>query len=292
MCSLLTTGALTDTRSMTDDESAILKPVFKKRAFKGSFKKQEIVVKSEGSAVEDEGDDVDKQRLNDMRELQLLKKRKAGTDVGGMNKGVKSLKRADTEDAKETGISGDLKSQFSANRRMYDDPIGTVAHKDIMERYVEERLGLIDKAKDEEEGYEDREAALDDQAGVFTGIAEVDLGPIYKQKNIEQTEASLKRMRANRRGNRRSGPEEGYEGRFVKPKTAADYRREEENQAMMKGPFQEEIPTVPLPPSEDAGKEKKEDGERERKPKGRAHYQGPVATDLKRVKDFVSRQKY
>ena len=268
---------------------------FKKRNIKISARKPEVKVKSEDGASEDDDDDVDKQRLSDLRELQHLKKRKAGTDVYGMNKGAKSLKRADAEDAGETGISGDLKSQFSTNRRMYDDPIGTVAHKDIMERYVEEKLGLVEKATDEEERFAEREAALDDQARVFTGIAEVELDPAYKQKNIEETDASLKRMRAMKRGGSdRRGPEEGYEGRFVKQKTAADYRKLEEEQQAMRGEAGqlESVPTVPLPPPENVsgGKSTREAETTCAKP--RRPHTGPVATDLKKVKDFVSRQKY
>lgn len=279
------------------------KPTFKKRGFKGKIRS------SSGPEVKvEEGDegDVDKQKLNDLRLVRELKKRKSGTDVvRGLNKAAKVVKGAGDgggevgESLEVSGISATMKSQFSSNRRMYDDPIGTIAHRDIMERYVEEKLGLVngegDQGASTASSGDRKQGPLqeedNEQAGFYTGIAEVELDESYKLKNIQETEKSLMEMAARRKArDREQGPELGYGGRFHKPKSRADYVEEERRQAEESAP----APSVALPPAQrGAGGEAIEDrvhhdlGDRRHQKRA-----GAGQNDTRMLKNFQARQKY
>ena len=71
--------------------------------------------------------------------------------------------------------------------------------------------------------------------------------------------------------------------------------KEEEKQQATKGKagLIESIPTVPLPPSNDDTEGKRgHEARKEGVGTLKSGYAGPVATDLKKVKEFMSRQKY
>lgn len=296
-------------------KDGVKKPTFKKRGFKGKIRTSGPEVKTE--AGEDALEDVDKQKLDDLRKVRELKKRRAGTDVaGGLNKAAKVAKgdgAGEVGDNQEvSGIGANMKSQFSSNRRMYDDPIGTIAHRDIMERYVEEKLGLVNGGGDQ--GAPSTAASSGDkqqgsggagdedeneQAGFYTGIAEVELDDSYKLKNIQETEKSLREMAARRKAREREqGPELGYNGRFQKPKSRADYVEAERRQAEESAP----APSVALPPGSTKGGEAAEDrrhhtGERKDQQRAgqngeRKHQQRAGQNDTRMLKNFQARQKY
>ena len=289
---------MTDTTG--EEATRAMKPQFKKRGFKGKIRQTEpsIEVKVEEDAF-DVDDSIDKQKLDDLRKLREFKKRKAGTDVtGAMNKAARMVKgRSDSEGIeaqKVSGIGATMKSQFSSNRRMYDDPIGSIAHSDIMEKYVEEKLGLA-KSEDDDglevsatapansvQGINEEE---NEQAGFYTGIAEVELDESYKLKNIQDTEKSLLEMAVKRKlaKEKERGPELGYVGRFIKPKSRADYIEEERREALESAP----APTVALPPGAGSIGEEPQSYKQ-----NKSSHRGHTSSDTRMLMNFKARQKY
>lgn len=289
-----------DEEGGTPSTNGVVKPQFKKRGFKGKIREAcdygGKVKAEEGTNAGD--DDVDKQKLDDLRKVRELKKRRSGTDVaGGMNKAAKAVKgsgEAEGVEGEVSGIGANMKSQFSSNRRMYDDPIGSIAHKDIMEKYVEEKLGLTKSEGDVGVGSSTTESASrrqeggeeeNEQAGFYTGIAEVELDESYKIKNIQETEKSLREMAARRKGamGREKGPELGYGGRFTKPKSRADYIEAERRQALESAP----AATVALPPGEGRAEEQTSNHQY-----NKPLHKGPTSSDTRMLNNYKARQKY
>lgn len=200
--------------------------MFKKRSVKGNIRSTEVV---KGTESDEDEKDVDLSALQSTKLDQTLRKKKAGLDAANvMNKSVRSTAgdSGDNQQVADISIGANMKSQFSSKM------LGTgaaISHENIMEQYVEEALGLRNRADSDvdkgpktveeqlileaktkysgggllETDSEAIEAGLDDDdkngkkeetdvdTSVFTGIAEVELPSSYKLKTMKETEKSL-----------------------------------------------------------------------------------------------------
>jgi hypothetical protein len=211
---------------------------FKKRGAKKNLhsRKPEVGVKLEEGGEVDEG--LDTRTLEEIRFEQELRRRKHGV----------SASKVSGEKKKSTAVDASSASSGLGNKEYTSVMVSGVVpdkltkHEDIMEEYVNKRLGNDSNEKDEQ--VVDATAAADAElyklstvldtavipatatndinerdsnadVGIYTGIAEVELPASYALQNIKDTEKTKRLLYSNSTGNRykeghyASAPKEG-----------------------------------------------------------------------------------